>query len=99
MRTGWAKIHSMRSLESGARPGNRRRGVFRGNADQYAALWHDKFLGWPRERDRPVDKGTISRSAKKKMTERRVSNYDFLYKGVTVTGNIGGAQYALRWFA
>lgn len=66
------------------------------NADHYATLWHEKFLGWPRDRDRPMGKDALSASAGRKMSESRVGSYEILYKGVTVVGNIGVTQYAVK---
>jgi ketosteroid isomerase-like protein len=66
------------------------------NADHYASLWHASFLGWPRDRDRPVGKKEITEGARKKMAAGSAVNYEFLSKAVTVVGNVGVSQYSVR---
>jgi len=66
------------------------------NADHYATLWHENFLGWPRDRDRPVGKNDLLQFAKHKMLESHINSYEFLSKGVTVIGNVGVTQYSVK---
>lgn len=66
------------------------------NADHYASLWHQAFLGWPRDRDRPIGKKELTEGAQKKMTEGHVVSYEFLSKAVTAVGNVGVTQYSVK---
>lgn len=66
------------------------------DADHYASLWHASFVGWPRDRERPVGKKELTEGAAKKMSEGRVLSYEFLSKTVTVVGNVGVTQYAVK---
>jgi hypothetical protein len=66
------------------------------NAEHYASLWHPSFLGWPRDRDRPVGKKELTEGTAKKMAASHVASYEFLSKGVTVVGNVGVTQYSVR---
>jgi ketosteroid isomerase-like protein len=66
------------------------------NSDHYATLWHENFLGWPRDRDRPVSKNELMQFAKQKMLESHINSYEFLSKGVTVVGNAGVTQYSVK---
>ena len=66
------------------------------NADHYASLWHGSFVGWPRDRDQPVGKKELTEAAAKKMADNRVISYEFLSKAVTVVGNVGVTQYAVK---
>jgi ketosteroid isomerase-like protein len=66
------------------------------NASGYIALWHADFLGWPRDRDRPLGKKEIADAARSKMSAGHVASYEFLSKGVTVVGNVGITQYSVK---
>src|SRR5436305_14873876 len=37
------------------------------NYEHYVTLWHDQFLGWPRDRNLPVGKDGLADGARKKM--------------------------------
>ncbi len=66
------------------------------NADHYATLWHSSFLGWPRDRDRPVGKKDLTEGSAKKMAAGRVVSYEFLSKAVTVVGDVGVTLYSVK---
>ncbi len=66
------------------------------NVDHYVTLWHSSFLGWPRDRDRPVGKKDLTEGAAKKMAAGHVVSYEFLSKAVTVIGNVGVTQYSVK---
>src|SRR5262249_22589010 len=70
--------------------------VKEGNVDHYMTLWHDNFLGWPRDIEKPVGKDGLAQSVKRKMASGHVSSYEFLSKAVSVTGNVGVVQYSVR---
>ena len=66
------------------------------NLDAYVALWHPDFIGWPRDRDLPVGKAGIADGARKKMADGRVASHEILSRAVSVVGDVGVAQYAVR---
>jgi ketosteroid isomerase-like protein len=66
------------------------------NIAHYMTLWHENFLGWPRDRDLPVGKDGLEDGARKKMAAGRVSSYEILSKAVSVVGNVGTTQYAVK---
>ena len=66
------------------------------NAEHYATLWHASFVGWPRDRDRPVGKKDLLEGATKKMAAGSLVNYEFLSKAVTLVGNVGVTQYSVK---
>src|SRR5260370_14123845 len=66
------------------------------NSDHYATLSHYSFLGWPRDRDRPLGKKDLTEGAAKKMAAGRVVSCEFLSKAVTVVGDVGVTQYSVK---
>ena len=66
------------------------------NVEAFIKLWHEKFLGWPRDRELPIGKDDIAQTARKKLAESRIVNYQFLSKAVTVIGNVGVTQYSVK---
>jgi ketosteroid isomerase-like protein len=65
------------------------------NLDHYVTLWHDQFLGWPRDRTLPVGKDGLAEGARKKMSDGHIVSYEILSKAVTVVGNVGVTQYGV----
>jgi ketosteroid isomerase-like protein len=66
------------------------------NIGHYMTLWHENFLGWPRDRELPVGKDGLEDGARKKMAVGRVSSYEILSKAVSVVGNVGTTQYSVK---
>ncbi len=62
----------------------------------YMTLWHEQFLGWPRDRDKPVGKAGLEDGAKRKMADGHIVNYEILSKAVSVVGDTGVTQYSVR---
>ena len=68
------------------------------NLEAYVGLWHEQFLGWPRDRDLPVGKTGIDEGTRRKFAAGRVVRHEILSKNVTVVGDVGVTQYGVRVF-
>jgi len=62
----------------------------------YLTLWHENFLGWPRDQKTPIGKVALRDAVHQKFQRKGTLDYEFLSKSVGVTGNVGITQYAVK---
>ncbi len=62
----------------------------------YMKLWHENFLGWPRDQKLPVGKAALGEAVHRKFARKGTLEYEILSKSVAVTGDVGITQYAVK---
>ena len=58
----------------------------------YMTLWHEDFLGWPRDQKMPIGKVALGEAVHRKFQRKGTLDYEFLSKWVEVAGNVGITQ-------
>ena len=59
-------------------------------------LWHDKFLGWPRDQNTPIGKVALREAVHRNFQRKGTLDYEFLSNWVEVAGNVGITQYGVK---
>jgi hypothetical protein len=50
------------------------------NEAHYLKLWHDNFLGWPRDQPEPIGKKELAEAVHRKFARKGAIEYEFLSK-------------------
>jgi ketosteroid isomerase-like protein len=66
------------------------------NEAHYLKLWHDNFLGWPRDQPAPIGKKELAEAVHSKFARKGAIDYEFLSKAVRVTNGVGITQYSVK---